>query len=510
MTDKVLTYMRQYSMLPENGNIVVGVSGGADSVCLLRVLAKLRESYDLHLRAVHINHGLRREAGEDADYVRSLCESWNVDFVLVEEDVEELAKREHLSCEEAGRKVRYEAFFQELSKMDRGKEGHGCIAVAHNRDDRAETLLFHLFRGTGLEGMGSIRPVRLSKDGSRIIRPLLFCSRNEIEEFLRAEGVAWRTDRTNAEDLYTRNKIRNRILPYVEKEICRDAAGHLAREAQLLSETAEFIGRCTKEALMRCSRQDPARESVRFDAAAFGREESFLQDQMIKEVMQRLGKGRDMTAAHVAEVKKLFAPSCLSEKRVELPVCEIRAVRQFGDVIVEKMTLQSKKDGQQDRANRTAGVRGAGLQNAAAERPAVSLAPGSFTVPGLGRIEVRLLPGPAAEGIKECENTVFLQNIPEKKYTKWFDYDKIIQSAEFRTRKSGDYLTINGALSQKSLKRYMIEEKIPAGERDSMPVLADGSHIMWVPGYRISAAYKVTVRTEKILEVCCVSGQEQR
>lgn len=521
MTDKILKYMEEYHMLPENGNIVAGVSGGADSVCLLYALVKLRDGQrpGIRLTAVHINHKLRKEAGEDAAFVEELCRRWKVPFVLVEEDVERLAEELHLSCEEAGRTVRYRAFERVLAEMEgccADKRKQGCIAVAHNSDDRAETFLFHLLRGTGLTGMGSIRPVRENADGSRIIRPLLFMSRQEIEEFLGKEGLTWRTDPTNAQELYTRNKIRNRILPYAEAEICSNAGKHLAREAALLAETADFVEKMTQEALGRCTEAFGEAQELRFEVDAFLKEKPFLQDQMLHSAIRQVGCPRDLTAAHVAELKKLFDASCTSGRRIVLPVLQISARRQFGQVILKKAEDDGSADQEQIRA-------GAGGVQGAAVREEVPVVPGIFCVPGLGNVRARLLAGPAKcaeadgfvaaempEGIRvpqeaaeSVDFTAFLKNIPEKKYTKWLDYDKILESAIFRTRCAGDYLTIDDALRKKSLKRYMIEAKIPAHERDELMLLADGSHVIWVVGYRISAAYKVTAETRTILELSC-------
>lgn len=561
MTDKILKYMEEYHMLPENGNIVVGVSGGADSVCLLYALMKLRDGPEpgLKLTAVHINHKLRKEAGEDAAFVEELCRRWKVPFILVEEDVEKLAERLHLSCEEAGRTVRYRAFERALAQMDgcgmadssaqkdtdssvvpvcdgsaqenfdgsasgcggAGKRHRGCIAVAHNSDDRAETFLFHLFRGTGLAGMGSIRPVRENEDGSRIIRPLLFMSRQEIEELLQKEGLTWRTDHTNAQELYTRNKIRNRILPYAENQICGQAREHLAREAALLAETADFVEGMTREALGRCAASFPEEGELHFAADAFLKETPFLQDQMLRSAIGQLGCQRDLTAAHVAEVKKLFAAS--SGRMVMLPVLQICARRQFDHVVLKKIPDKGNlNSGQPYPAKKAENVQAANVQ-AANARTKVPVVPGAFYVPGLGNVRARLLAGPAncaeMDGTGTVEETeitrtmqkadrgvdftAFLKNIPEKKYTKWLDYDKILESAIFRTRCVGDYLTIDDALRKKSLKRYMIEEKIPAHERDELMLLADGAHVIWVPGHRISAAYKVTAETRTILELSC-------
>ena len=153
--EKVSAYCSRYQMFQEGDSVVLGVSGGADSVCLLFVLLSLQKKWNLKLHVVHVNHGIRPDAREDAEYVRQLCETHNIPFLLVEENIPVLAKQWGVSEEEAGRKVRYEAFAKVLSQKKQGK-----IAVAHNSNDRAETMLFHLFRGTGLTGLGGIRPVR--------------------------------------------------------------------------------------------------------------------------------------------------------------------------------------------------------------------------------------------------------------------------------------------------------------------------------------------------------------
>jgi len=506
MIRKVQSSMEKYHMFPQNGNIVAGVSGGADSLCLLRVLVILRDRFGLKLTAVHVNHRIRQEAAEDAAFVERICREWDVPFVLVEEDVEALARQERISCEEAGRRVRYEAFESVLAQMDgavqKGYDGskssgqkdrccRGCIAVAHNSDDRAETLLFHMLRGTGLNGMGSIRPVRILKVGSRIIRPLLFCSREEIEQFLCSEGLTWCTDATNREDIYTRNKIRNHLLPYAQKQICERAREHLSKEAQLLAETSDFVQRMTREAMERCSTVE--NEEIVFDAVRFGKEDPFLQKQMVLQGLLMKGTGKDLTAAHVEQAMYLFAPECLSGKKMELKSCRVQVFRRFSQVVIGSLEPERKM------------TECAAVQNT---EEAFVLEEGNLSIPGLGKVEVKILERYGKYEENAGEEAIFLQDIPEKKYTKWFDYDKIIESAVFRTRRMGDYLVISQSGAKKSLKRYMIEEKIPVNRRDKMQVLADGAHVMWVPGHRISAAYKVTEKTERILQVQLTGGRE--
>ena len=564
LTEKILFYMKRYHMIPENKNIVVGLSGGADSVCLLYVLAALRKKLGLQLCAVHVHHGLRGvEADADEAYVRDICRAWDVPLKAMRIDAAALAKQWGIGCEEAGRRARYEIFEECLQEMGGCR---GAIAVAHHRDDCAETLLFHMFRGTGLDGMAGIRPVRKTERESMIIRPLLETGKTEIESFLQEKGISWRIDSTNTGEDYTRNRIRNRVLPYAEKEICSGAGAHLAKEAQLLAETADFVRSCTRQALERCrveaddlkanacgieivehvgQREGTAEHKrcdkqtiIKLNIELLQQEDIFLQKQCVRECLLEIGTGRDLTAAHIEAVRHLVGTDCQSGRKLRIPACQLEVERQFGLLVFRRLERQQDALPEQQDASleqRFDRGRQVGLQTAELLLPEHS---SELHVPGMGVVSVRYLQRDeltageknAAAGGKNTaageKNTAageknaaageessaaagaFLKNIPQKKYTKWLDYDKIIQSVVFRTRRSGDYLTIDDNFSKKSLKKYMIEEKIPANERNSMLVLADGNHIIWVPGGRISTYYRVTEQTKVILEVTCMEKQE--
>ena len=571
LTEKILFYMKRYHMIPENKNIVVGLSGGADSVCLLYVLAALRKKLGLQLCAVHVHHGLRGvEADADEAYVRDICRAWDVPLKAMRIDAAALAKQWGIGCEEAGRRARYEIFEECLQGMGGCR---GAIAVAHHRDDCAETLLFHMFRGTGLDGMAGIRPVRKTERESMIIRPLLETGKTEIESFLQEKGISWRIDSTNTGEDYTRNRIRNRVLPYAEKEICSGAGAHLAKEAQLLAETADFVRSCTRQALERCRveaddlkanacgievvehvgrrertaehRKNDKRAVIYLNIELLQQEDMFLQKQCVRECLLEIGTGRDLTAAHIEAVRHLVGTDCQSGRKLRIPACQLEVERQFGLLVFRRLerqqdasleqqgVLPEQQDAspeqqvalpeQQDALLEQQFDRGrqVGLQTPELPLPEHS---SELHVPGMGVVSVRYLQRDeltagekkAAAGEKNTaageESSAaagaFLKNIPQKKYTKWLDYDKIIQSVVFRTRRSGDYLTIDDNFSKKSLKKYMIEEKIPANERNSMLVLADGNHIIWVPGGRISTYYRVTEQTKVILEVTCMEKQE--
>ena len=226
--EKVFAYIREHHMLQAGDRVVAGVSGGADSVCLLFLLLEWQKEVPTDIAVVHVDHGIRAEAGEDARYVEQLCEERGIPFFLTRAEVRNRARMEKISEEEAGRRTRYEAFEKAAKEWGATK-----IAVAHNSNDRSETQLFHLFRGSGIRGLASIMPVR-----DRIIRPLLCLERWEIEKFLQQRGIVYCKDATNEEDDYTRNRIRHHILPYAEQNIVKGCVAHMNQTAELLAEMA--------------------------------------------------------------------------------------------------------------------------------------------------------------------------------------------------------------------------------------------------------------------------------
>ncbi len=460
MINKVLNYVKEYQMIEAGDMVVAGISGGADSVCLLFVLLEIRKKIPFTLRAVHVNHKIRPDASEDADYVRDLCKRQGVPFHLVEEDVEGRAKEYGISTEEAGRRIRDRAFGGGLG----GEKGK--IAVAHNSNDRAETMLFHLFRGTGLAGAGGIRPVN-----GNVIRPVLCLSRKEIEGWLLERNIPFCHDSTNAQDIYTRNRIRHHILTYAEEEICQGALANMNRTADLLLEAQDYIDRQEKAAIKRCVKTGTGPGRVEIRIPELLKEDVYLRGCILLYCIgQAAGSRKDITAAHIRSADRLLSGERNGE--IHLP---------YGLAVYKKYDLGMI---QRKEAEDTAYMSGQG------ELPEHRITfPSVFEAPGLGTVEI----------------TVFLreysQNIPQKTYTKWFDYDKITSSAMFRARRRGDYLTINNKMGHKSLQDYFVNEKIPRQERDKIYVLADGSHIMWVPGYRMSEYYKVREDTRKIMQV---------
>ena len=451
MIKTVRDYIRQYNMILPKDEIVAGVSGGADSVCMFLQLIEYRKECEFDLKVVHINHMIREDAGNDAAFVKDLCDRYGVEFHLFNEDVIKLSKDKGISSEEAGREVRYERFKQVMSSK-RAK-----IAVAHNKNDVAETVLFNIFRGTGIEGLASLAPVN-----GNIIRPLLDLSRDEIEEYLAKKGQPFRIDSTNAGCDYARNKIRNVMLPYAEKNLSAKSTQHIADLSKKMLLIREYIKKETKKAYLLAVTENE--DSSLINLRIFSDLDPMLKGEVLLLVMERLTPHRkDITGQHIASLLDVILKE--GEKKIDLPY-DLEAVKQYDTLTVRKSIATEKED----------------FEYIVKNGSDISLKDGrTLSVRIFDRDESAL--------------------IERKTYTKWFDYDKIINCVKVRNRRTGDYLTINSRMDKKSLKDYLIDSKVAKEKRDSVPVIADDSHILWVVGYRISEYYKVSDTTKRILEI---------
>ncbi len=446
MRAQVEAYMREHQMLDGADCVIAGVSGGADSVCLLWILKELEKRWGFSLTAVHVHHGIRgEEADEDEAYVQSLCRQWGISCRCIHVDVPHLARQENMTLEEAGRKARYDAF-----EAAEAQSGSARIAVAHHRDDNIETILMNLFRGSGLKGISGMEPMR-----GNVIRPLLCVRRSQIEAFLRQEGIAWRTDSTNLQTEYTRNKIRHTFLPMLE-EAFPSAGEHLLRTAQLAGEAGRWIAGEACTFLEKNSA--PCESGIQIDRAALQEQHPALQKEIVRQALVKSGVGlKDISGRHIEEICLLAGKGV--GKSVSLPgKCEAKNG-------YETMRLGIRQE----------------KRSAKCE---------SF------RMEVRQFP---------YKKTV---KFPENRYTKWFDYDTITDTIVLRTRKTGDRIQVHPNGSKK-LKDYMIDVKIPREQRDQIPIVAAGNQVLWVVGYRISEAFQVKSGTKQIIQITLISENQE-
>lgn len=232
MKNKVLNTIKKYNLIQENDKIVIGVSGGPDSMCLLHILNGLKEKLNFEIVVAHINHMIRKEAEEETQYVKNFCDKLGIKCYIKRIDVIDKSNKEKIGTEEAGRKARYDFFEEVLNIVNANK-----IATAHNENDNAETVLMNIFRGAGTSGLKGIEPIRDNK----YIRPIIECERSEIEEYCRVNKLQPKIDKTNLENVYTRNKIRNVLIPEIKKEFNPNIIESLNKLSILARQENNFI-----------------------------------------------------------------------------------------------------------------------------------------------------------------------------------------------------------------------------------------------------------------------------
>ena len=239
MKQKIIQTIKKYNLINSGDKIVLGVSGGPDSIAMLDILRQLRIEFNFEIYVVHINHNIRgKDAEEDEEYVKNYCQKYNIKCFSKKIDVPTIAKNEKIGTEEAGRKVRYEYFEEILKETNSNK-----IAIAHNKNDKVETIIMHMLRGSGISGLRGIEPIRENK----FIKPLIECDRKEIEKYCQENNLQPRIDKTNFENEYTRNKIRNIVIPYIKKEFNPNIIETITRLANVVSSEDNFIEKIAQE-----------------------------------------------------------------------------------------------------------------------------------------------------------------------------------------------------------------------------------------------------------------------
>ena len=301
LKEKVLETIKNNNLIENGDSLVLGVSGGPDSISMLDILRKIKEEkiIDFSIVVSHINHGLRENAKIDEAYVKDYCEKYNIPFYVLHADVKKRAEEEKRGLEETGRDVRYEFYNEILEKTNSNK-----IAIAHNANDYVETIIMNLLRGSGPNGLKGIEI-----NQGKYIRPLLECKRIEIEEYCEEEKLDPRHDESNDENNYTRNKIRNIVIPYIEKEFNPNIIETLTRLSEIVKEEQEFLNKkvedfynkiCLEETL------DQDEKQIVLDLRKFNEEETVLQNKVILYSIQKIfGNTKGIEKKHVEDMVKL-------------------------------------------------------------------------------------------------------------------------------------------------------------------------------------------------------------
>ena len=506
---KVKNFIHKNKMVNHQDKIIIGVSGGADSVCLLFTLKDLRDELRFSFEVVHVNHGLRGEsANQDEAFVKEYCAKLNVPCHTYHVSVKELAKMEKLSTEEAGRVLRRKVFEKVMKET-----GSNKVALAHHQNDNAETLLMNLARGSGLRGVSGMKPVN-----GHYIRPLLGVTREEIEGYLKERKLSFCVDETNKEIRFARNRIRNVVVPNLE-QVNGEAVSHMNEAMAHLREVEEFVESKVEEEFLRlvqpyesCIHESMPKEheEVAEETPKTAREEeapqeaestrygikvdrllsqpSIIQKAIVKKMIEKVaGEKKDISRVHVEQVLALLHKQV--GKSVNLPY-KVVGFRDYQEVIIAREEIQEKPNGFLGRESGD-GTHGGSASREEKGEVAINI-PGITKAPAYNiAIECRW--------IEEKEGTFYkpLDLI----YTKAIDYDIIKGGLFLRMRAPGDTITVDKKGSQQKLKSYFINEKIPKAKRGDIPLLVDGSEVVWVIGYRMNMKYQIKGETKRILEI---------
>lgn len=467
MIKKVYDYCRQFNMLEVCDNIIVGLSGGADSVCLLLVLSEIISRYRLPIKitAVHINHGIRgKEADSDEEFSRKLCETLGILFIAVRKNVPQIAKERGLSEEEAGRLVRYEAFEQHCEFMTNCR-----IAVAHHKDDQAETVLMNIIRGSSLKGASGISPVR-----GDIIRPLLCVTRCEIEQFLYERKQAFVTDSTNLSTDYTRNRLRNELVPYIKSNFNENFVSNITSEAEDFSLAYEYIRESADKIYDLCVVKNA--HSIILKQNGYEEAHLIVKREVVMNILKTLsGEHKDIYRKHIEAVINLFDMQV--GKSINLPY-GIEASKSYGCIIFSKKKIHT------DESDKISCAESVVLT--LTKKELLEAEPDN----GLSRqLGINIL---GEDGELVFARSIsfkiikFIEKMDDNGYTKYFDCDKIKGNLCVRLGRREDYLSISADGKRKLLSKDFVDKKILREYRDRALVVADDDEVLWAVGVRRS------------------------
>ena len=296
MKTKVLNTIEKFNLIKKGEGIVLGVSGGPDSISMLNILNEIKDEMEFKIYVAHINHMIREEADDDEKYVQNYCQKNNIEFFAKRIDVVQFANNKKIGTEEAGRNIRYEFFDEVMNKVGANK-----IAIAHNKNDKIETIIMNLLRGSGISGLKGIEPIRDNK----YIRPLIECERQEIEQYCEEQKLEPRIDKTNFENDYTRNKIRNIVIPYIKQEYNPNIIQTLDRLSEVANEESNYIELQAKEIYEKLLIEKKS-EQIILRLKEFNKQEKVIQNRIILlATKQLMGSTQRIEKIHIEDIIKL-------------------------------------------------------------------------------------------------------------------------------------------------------------------------------------------------------------
>jgi len=470
LEEKVLQTVKKFDMLSFNDRILIGISGGPDSVTLLNILLSFKKRYNLSFFIAHLDHMLRgKESDEDVNFVKNLAQELGLPCEIKSCNLTKITRKEYLTLEEAARKYRYKFFLETARKFKTNK-----IALGHNADDQVETVLMRFLRGSGLEGLMGIPPVR-----GKIIRPLIECSRAEIEEYCKENKIEYRVDSSNKEVVYFRNKIRLELLPLLSKSYNKNIKDIMLRLRSIISEVSAYLNQETELFFKEVVRRESP-EMVIIDLKKFTSLPLALKRRIIRKSIEVVkGNLYSISFRHSNEILKLTEYQ-LGEKEIYLPD-NLMAKKIYNKIMLYKKRIS---------------------KNQTEEMPTPweynILIPGKTEIKSLGiKVEIKILD---STDIKSF--LYFTRKKSKGKFLEFIDYNKVKLPLKLRNRRSGDRFYPLKMEGLKKIKDFFIDNKIPKGYRDLIPILVDSEdQIIWVMGMRLDDRVKINSDTKKVLRV---------
>lgn len=449
MYQTVVRYIRDQHMAGPGNKILVGVSGGADSIALLHILKQWCADNGGQLAAAHLNHGLRSQADQDEQLVKEICLRWDIPCYTKKENVAALAAQNKKSLEEAGRDCRYQ-FFRELAdqlKFDR-------IATAHHQNDQAESVLLHLLRGSGIRGLQGIRPVN-----GQLIRPLLCVTRQDIENYIQENQLPFCQDLTNDDPAFVRNRIRLQLIPYLQEHFNPRIVEALNRLAVIAQEENAALDEIALRQWPQISRWQET--AIELDIQQLTQEPSALQSRLILRALQEVSGQGDWSQEDLLRIRDILNKPG-SNLRLHL-AGGIRVGKVYEKLVFSKELLDSPSFCYPVTVPGQVNIHELGITYSFDIVPAQEWQP----APGLIGLDLDRMPGPL-----------------------WV-----------RSRRAGDRLRPLGFKGRKSLKKYFMEQKIPARQRNLIPLLANEEEIYAVLGFMVTQPAAITESTQRILMI---------
>ena len=451
--------IERYALLKSNDRIIVGVSGGPDSMALVHLLQQSAERYGCFLAVVHVNHLLRGEqAKREADFVASWCQKQGLPCVVGQRDVKALAKARGLSIEAAGHQARFQVFREAAIRFDANK-----LALGHHQDDRAETVLLHLIQGTGIDGLAALAPAE-----GWIIRPLIEATKEELLTYCEEEGLPYFLDASNDDLWYLRNRIRHQLLPLLRAEYNPQMSKALVRLAVTAQEDSRYLEEQAQRAWEGCARIASA--AVYLDLSLWRRLPLAIGRRVLRRCYGALEKSGQGLSYQQTEALVSLAREELGQKTLDLPG-RIRAVKSYDQLV---MTREETKVP-------------LAYQLCWNIKEPLALPDGSL-------LTAEWSEEPLSYG-RDFQQVLL-------------DGERLPQVLTVRTRRTGDQLKPLGMQGKKKVKQYFIDKKVPQSARDGWPLVFSGGELIWLPGLTIGEGYQATEKTQKYCRLTYILAEE--